>query len=143
MNNFKKPKFIKEDINELSKKYKLNYLVLFGSQVDGIARKDSDFDIAYSSQRELDYDEEVRLAEFLAKKIKVHLGKIDLVNVKNAGPLLRNEIANNSIVLLEFVKNSFDNFQMFAFMTYIEAKPLFKMQKEYVDTSIKKYLNHI
>lgn len=123
----------KKELNLIAKKYKLNYLALFGSRAEGTSRRDSDFDIAYSSRSEIDYGQEVFLMERLAKALKVK--KIDLVNMGQAGPLLMKEVADKGILIAEFTPNSFDNFQIYAFMQYVEAKPLLKMREEYVKNS--------
>jgi len=124
-------------LKKIGKKYQLRYLVLFGSRAELMEKKQSDYDIAYSSAMNIDYGEEIFLTEHLARAIKVNPEKIDLVNTKNAGPLLAKEIAVNGRLLAEFIPDSFDKFQIYALMSYFEAKPLFKMQEEYVNRNIK------
>ena len=93
-------------LKKIGKKYQLRYLVLFGSRAELIEKKQSDYDIAYSSAIDIDYGEEVFLAEHLARAIKINPEKIDLVNTKNAGPLLAKEIAINGRLLAEFIPDS-------------------------------------
>ncbi len=131
-------KIQQQKLKKIAQKYKLNYLVLFGSRANNTARPNSDFDIAYSSRQNIDYKEEVFLAEELSRALNIKAKKIDLVNTKNASPLLAKEIADNGILLAEFTPNSFDNFQIYAFMIYVEAKPLFKMQEEFLKRNISK-----
>ena len=123
-------------LERLGEKYKLNFIVLFGSQADGTARAASDFDIAYSSQRDISYGEEAFLLSDLARAIKINPKQIDLVNIRNANPLLKKEIADQGVIIKEFVPDSFENFQVYAFKIYVEAKPLFRMQEEYVKRNI-------
>ena len=123
-------------LKKIGKKYQLRYLVLFGSKAELIEKKQSDYDIAYSSAIDIDYGEEVFLAEHLARAIKINPEKIDLVNTKNAGPLLAKEIAINGRLLAEFIPDSFDYFQIYALMSYFEAGPLFKMQEEYLNRNL-------
>ena len=120
----------KKELEKIAQEYKLNYLVLFGSRADETARDDSDYDIAYSSKVDVDYGEEVFLTEKLAKALRMK--KIDLVSMSHAGPLLAKEVADKGTVIAAFTPSSFDRFQIYAFMQYVEAKPLFKMQEEYV-----------
>lgn len=121
----------KQQLKKISEKYKLNFLALFGSRAEGTARKDSDYDIAYSPQEEFDYDREYFLGLELARVFQSP--KIDLVSTKKSPPLLMRDIGFNSKLLYEKEKNSFDYFQMFAFKIYVEAKPLFKMTHDYVN----------
>lgn len=127
MKNIKPPT---KELKKIAEEYQLNYLVLFGSRADQTARPDSDYDIAYSSKAEVDYGQEIFLTEKLAQALKMK--KIDLVNMSHAGPLLMKEVADKGILIAEFTPQSFDKFQIYAFMQYIEAKPLFKMRAEYV-----------
>jgi predicted nucleotidyltransferase len=123
-------------LDEMAQKYQLRFIVLFGSRTDGSAREDSDFDIAYSAKKEIDYGDEVFLAEDISRVFS--FGKVDIVNTTKAGPLLMREIADKGQLLAEFEPNSFDKFQMYAFARYFEAKPLFKMQAEYVERNAGK-----
>ncbi|PIR12799.1 hypothetical protein COV49_04145 [Candidatus Falkowbacteria bacterium CG11_big_fil_rev_8_21_14_0_20_39_10] len=121
----------KQEFKKLAEKYKLNFLVLFGSQAEGVARSGSDYDIGYSPQKEIDYRKEYFMEREIARILKQ--GKIDLASTKRATPLLMYNMAYNSQLLFEREKNSFDYFQMYAFKMYIEAKPLFKMIHDYID----------
>jgi predicted nucleotidyltransferase len=123
------------ELKKIAKKYQLNYLVFFGSRALGEERKNSDFDLAYSSQKEIKYSEETFLQEDLARLFNI--STIDLVNTKQAGPLLQKEIAVNGRLIKEFTKDSFDNFQIFALMNYFETKPLFRMQEEYIQRNLR------
>jgi predicted nucleotidyltransferase len=125
-----KIKINKKELNKIADEYKLNYLVLFGSRADRTAREDSDYDIAYSSKSDIDYGEEALLTEKLAKVLRIK--KIDIVNMSHAGPLLMKEVSDKGILIAEFTPSSFDKFQIYSFMQYVEAKPLFKMREEYV-----------
>lgn len=133
----KKPliKFNKKTVLAIAKKYDLNFLALFGSRVDGTARVDSDYDLLYSSKKTMDYGDEVGLIDDLAREFKSP--KIDLVNVSNASPLLLKEVYANSVALAEPTANSYDEFMMYAFMVYIEARPLFQMKEEYLARHIR------
>lgn len=136
MKAIKKIKLNKAKSRQIGKKYQLCYLVLFGSRAEACNRKQSDYDIAYSSARNLSYGDEVFLAEDLAKAFKVEPGKIDLVNTKKSGPLLAKEIATNGQVLAEYLPDSFDMFQIYALTSYYEAQPLFKLQAEFVKKNL-------
>jgi predicted nucleotidyltransferase len=126
-----------DKIIALGEKFELNYLSLFGSRALGNFRDSSDYDIAYSSKKEIDAGEEFFLTEDIARALQIPIKLIDITNTKNAGPLLMHEISKGRLIK-EFAPNSFDHFQIYAFMIYIESKPLFKMKEEYVKRLIEK-----
>ena len=51
----------KQKIEEVAEKYQLKLVLLFGSRVDGKIHKESDYDVAYLSNRKLSFEEESRL----------------------------------------------------------------------------------
>ena len=52
---------IKPQIKELAEKHGLKLVMLFGSQVTGKTHKESDYDIAYLSDKKLSFDDEGRI----------------------------------------------------------------------------------
>ena len=48
----------KQKITEVTKKYQLRLIVLFGSRVDGKIHKESDYNIAYLPSKKLSFDQE-------------------------------------------------------------------------------------
>jgi len=54
-------KINKGKIKEIAQKYNLEMVLLFGSQVNGRTKPDSDIDIAYSAQKLLSTDEKIGL----------------------------------------------------------------------------------
>jgi len=134
MKTTKNIKFNKKKLIPIAEKYSLNYIALFGSRADGSAQADSDYDLIYSSKNDIDYGREAELTMELAAVFESN--KIDLTNAGNASPLLLKEVYNNSVLLFEATKNSYDNFLAYSFMTYIEAKPLFKMKMDYLVKNI-------
>lgn len=125
----------KQSLIKTAKKYGLNFILLFGSQAHGRIRLESDLDIAYSPQKDLDFRNEYSLANEL-KKIFQSKKKIDLVNVHNAPPLLLHRIAFGTQVLAEPIAHSFASFQMYAFKIYVEAKPLFRLRDEFIKKNL-------
>ncbi len=125
--------FNEKELDNLASKYQLNYLVLFGSRSDGSFKTDSDCDIAISSKRELDFFSEFELSEKLSSVFKI---KVDLVNVSKAGPVLMKEITDNGKLIKEYTQDSYDRFEIFSFMNYVEAKPLLRMKEEYIERNV-------
>jgi len=112
-------------IKKVVKKYDLKMVLLFGSRVSGRINFDSDVDIAYLSGRELSGKEIINLnCDFIDI---FNCDKIDMVDLKRVNPFLRYEISRNSKLLfgneIDYLK-----FKAFAFRSYIDHQPLFKLQ---------------
>lgn len=127
-----------EKIKEIAEKYDLELLLLFGSRVKGkTLHKESDFDVAYLSDKKLDLKEESRLIMDIMKIFKSD--KIDLANIKMAHPLLMKEIFTNHKII--FCKNLSVYFQykIYAERKYAEAKPLFQLRRVLIENFLKKH----
>ena len=79
-------------IKKIAQKYNLELILLFGSRVNGKISKESDFDIAYLSKRELNMEEEVGLNCDLMRIFQSDM--VDLTNVRRANPLLLKKISD-------------------------------------------------
>lgn len=117
----------KEKIKRLAGKYQLKLMVLFGSQTKRKrVHKESDFDVAYLSKKDLSgkkiIDLNCDLMEFF------QTDRVDLVDLKKADPFLRYEIAKNS-QLLYGREMDYLEFKAFAFKDYINHRPLFELRE--------------
>jgi uncharacterized protein len=112
----------KEKIQEIAKKYQLKLVLLFGSQVSGKTNKESDFDVAYLSKKNLSFDEENYL-NYEFTNIFQH-DRVDTVNIKKASPLLLFGIFRECRVLFEQDDLIFPTYRAYVFKKYVEAKPL-------------------
>jgi len=121
----------KDLIDKIAQKYSLELLLLFGSQIFGKTNKESDFDIAYSSKKELTGKKEIELNCDLMDVFKSD--KIDLTNIKNANPFLNYEIAKKCQMIFGDEKN-FSEFKITAFKKYVDHLPLLDLR----DLLIKK-----
>lgn len=118
-------KINKEKIKKIAQKYNLEMVLLFGSQVNGRAKPNSDIDIAYSAQKLLSTNEKIDLNNDLCDFFKKDI--IDQVDIKNANPLLLYEISQNSKLI--FGKEiDYLEFKAFAFRNYIDSESLFKLE---------------
>ena len=115
----------KKITDKIAQKYSLEMILLFGSQVSGKTSKESDFDIAYLSKKELSGKEEIELNCDLMDVFKSD--KIDLTNLKNANPFLNYEIAKKCRLILGDEKK-FSEFKIMAFKKYIDHLPLLDFQ---------------
>ena len=119
-------KINKKEIEKIAQKYNLEMILLFGSQVNGRAKPDSDVDIAYSAQKQLSTNEKIDLNNDLCDFFKKDI--VDQVDIKNANPLLLYEISQNSKLI--FGKEiDYLEFKTFAFRNYIDSESLFNLEK--------------
>ena len=117
----------KEQLSAISDEFALNFIVLFGSYAQKYERQGSDIDIAVSTEERLDYRQEFLLKKALQSVFAA--AEVDLAQVSDASPLFLYHIAFKSELLYERTKQSFSYFQMYAFKRYVEARPLYALQK--------------
>jgi len=122
-------KINKGKIKEIAQKYNLEMVLLFGSQVNGRTKPDSDIDIAYSAQKLLSTDEKIGLNNELCDLF--HKDIVDQVDIRNANPLLLHEISTNSQLLfgkeIDYIK-----FRTRAFRVFIDSESLFKLKESLI-----------
>jgi predicted nucleotidyltransferase len=111
-------------LKKIAQQYSLELILLFGSRVSEKTHKESDYDIAYLSKKNLDLMEEAKLICDFMPVFKSD--KVDLANLKKVPPLLLFAATNDCQVLYE--KNSliFPTLSAYAFKKYIETKPLYE-----------------
>ncbi|MEK7103796.1 MAG: nucleotidyltransferase domain-containing protein [Patescibacteria group bacterium] len=115
----------KKEIEKIAQKYNLEMVLLFGSQVNGRAKPDSDIDIAYSAKKLLSTNEKIDLNNDLGNFFKKDI--VDQVDIKNANPLLLYEISQNSKLIFG-KKIGYLEFKALAFRNYIDSESLFKLE---------------
>lgn len=105
------------------KKFKIKLLVLFGSYGTEYENKNSDLDLAFLSDKNLEKADEYKLLEELI--IFYMFPDIDLVNLRKATPGLKLEIAREGRVIYE-KEGEFERFQLYASKVYADTKYLRK-----------------
>ena len=124
-------------IQEIAQNYFIELLLIFGSRVEGQIHKESDYDVAYLSKKNLNLEEEAKLIIELFSIFSDE--NIDLVNLRNAPALLLYKIADKCQVLYELYPLKFYSLRAYAFKRYIEeAKPLMKNKFERLQLEINK-----
>ncbi|MBI4333736.1 MAG: nucleotidyltransferase domain-containing protein [Chloroflexi bacterium] len=113
-------------IQKIARKYKLRLLLLFGSRAEGESHSESDFDVAYLANRDLNLEQEARLIIELAPVFKSE--NIDLVNLRRAPPLLFYAIMNKCQVMYEKDPLIFATMRAYSFKKYVETKPLYELK---------------
>lgn len=132
---------IKPQIKQLAEKYSLNLVILFGSQVKGKTHKESDYDVAYLSDKKLSFEDEGKIIIELAPIVGARDERlVNLSNIKKAGALLLKEIFDKHQVLFCADRNIYDSYKIFSVKNFIESRPLFDLR----DYLIKKYfISHV
>ncbi len=128
-------KKIKELIEKIAEKHSLKLLLLFGSQASGKTRKNSDFDIAYLTEKKMDLMEEANLILELTPVFKSE--NIDLVNIKNASPLLLFAITKEAKIIFEARPLIYASLAAYAFKKYIESKPIYEEKFKRLEAKLK------
>ncbi len=131
----------KEKLRKIAQKYRLRLLLLFGSRASKAKKKflhkESDFDVAYLAERDLDLMEEAKLICDLMPVFKSE--NIDLANIKKAGPLLMRQIFKNHKILICKNLQVYYQYKIYAERKYDEADPLFQLQENLIKNFLKKH----
>jgi uncharacterized protein len=102
----------------------LELLILFGSAAGGRRRATSDVDVAVRCDAAADLD-----ALFMALAPRLKSSRLDLVDLRGAGPLLAFEVARSGQVLFERSPGAFRTFQSLAARRYADTRKLRDAQK--------------
>lgn len=114
-------------MQDVVRKYDLRLVLLFGSRVEGKQlHNESDFDVAYLSKRKLDLMDEARMMTEIAPYF--HSDNIDLVNLKNAPPLLYYAVFDKCQVLFQEDELLFPTLRIYAFRKFVEMQPIYELK---------------
>jgi predicted nucleotidyltransferase len=92
-------------------------VVLFGSVARGRARRDSDLDVAVRADEPADLD-----ALYVLLAPRLASSRVDLVDLRRAGPLLAFQVAQRGQVLYERDPGAFRTFQSLASRRYVDTE---------------------
>jgi predicted nucleotidyltransferase len=126
-------KSAEEDIQIRAEKIGIKMAVLFGSRVNGTATDTSDYDIAVLTDSDhsiyrSDLHYYATVLEFLEKELGIPADELDISGINEANPLLRYGIFSNGKLLFGD-RDEFDGQHARAFREYIDAKPLFDLER--------------
>ena len=111
-------------IQDVAMRYRLQLVLLFGSQSEGRVHKESDVDIAYLPEESLGFEDEYHLNYEFTNIFRTD--KVDTVDLKKAPPLLLYAVFQHPLVLFQKNDLVFPNYQVYAFKKYVETKPLYE-----------------
>jgi uncharacterized protein len=97
----------------------LRLLVLFGSLARGRARSESDIDVAVQCDGPADLD-----ALYLAMAPRFGTDRLDLIDIRRAGPILAMAVARTGRPLFEREPGAFREFQSLASRRYCDTEKL-------------------
>ncbi len=86
-------------LEDFANKYRLHLILMFGSRVRANVRPESDMDIALYGRKILSETEKIQLTPELCNILRTD--DIDLVDLRTASPLLKNEVFKNYKILLQ------------------------------------------
>jgi predicted nucleotidyltransferase len=102
----------------------LQLVVLFGSEARGRARKDSDIDVAVLTESPAELD-----SLYLALAPVFKTDRLDLVDLRRAGPVLAFSVARSGLLLFERSPGTFRQFQSLAYRRFGDTKKLRDAQR--------------
>ena len=111
----------------------LRLLILFGSTVTGRSHANSDVDVAVLCDREADLD-----AIFVALAPRLESSRVDLVDLKHAGPLLSFQVARSGVLVFEREPAEFRQFQSLASRRYVDTKKLRDAQRRSIHVFLER-----
>lgn len=118
----------KIEIAALAERYGIMLLALFGSQATGKTHAGSDADFAFASKRKLDPREIAECAFDLSSLIE--FPRIELMDVRDAPPLLLKNIATTGIIIYEAEPQTFARFRIYAIKRFMEAQKILSLRTE-------------
>ncbi len=124
----------RKEIEAIGEAYDLAFIVTFGSYGTPRFTNESDIDIAFQPTRVLDQQEEEKL--MIDMILYFRRDKLDLINLRTAPILLKNEVATNGRVLYD-KEQAFTRFKSKVFKLFQEMKPMLDQRVEAISRQIE------
>lgn len=125
-------KLQQSQLNKIGKKYQVELIIIFGSQISGKTHQTSDFDIGVLRKKDLTMNQYSDLLSNFCQIFKVKQDKIDISELKNASSLLLKEAANKSMILYQKSPESFINFYLQSYKRYLDEAKLYELEHNYL-----------
>jgi len=130
-------------LEDISHRYGLDLVVVFGSQVTGRAGPDSDVDVAVRmSTRDWD-NPEVEL-DLVGELVDVlgEDGDVDVAFLNSASPLLLFEVARTGIPVYQREPTTFFEFQSYAARRYYDHQKFLAWQSSYLEKQVQEWTHN-
>lgn len=111
----------------VAKKYDLDFFILFGSRARGTAKKNSDYDLAYSKDLVLKQKKEFEkdISEILIDN------EFDLIQIDNlTAPVLKMQIFKEGVCIYVKNKNLFERTKENSYFDFVDSQYLLEKTKE-------------
>jgi len=128
----------KKQVEEIGKKHKLDFIIIHGSQVTGKKGLDPDVDIAVYRNGGIDFDEQLKIFMELDKVFEI-FGELDLKTLHKKDPLFRYLVIRDG-KLLYGDRTAFNEYQAYAYRSYLDAGDLFALRSNLVKKHIKELM---
>lgn len=130
----------KTKLVEIAREFNLKFVILHGSYATGLARKDSDVDIAALGYDEISFDQSLKLSEVLSDVLHVPgFLDLDFKTLDKTDPLFRYEIIRDG-KLLYGDSADYEEYKAIATRAYEDARPLFELE-QHLARKFQKHLN--
>ncbi|HJW83261.1 MAG TPA: nucleotidyltransferase domain-containing protein [Anaerolineae bacterium] len=128
-------RFDATQLKRVARRYKLDLIILFGSQAKGRASEGSDIDVAVRARRRRwgDADWELGLVSDLAAALESG-GEIDVAFLNGADPVLLFEVASDGVPLFEAEPAGFAQFCSYAARRYEDNRKWFERRRRYQES---------
>lgn len=111
---------LKKIAPNLARKYRLDFLIIFGSYARSKARKNSDVDIGIKGN--ISFEEKLELFGEFSRTLGTNF--IDVVDLSKASPLLAHTASREAVIIFEKEPGIFSEFRTETFKKFIETKSL-------------------
>src|SRR3989344_3169992 len=122
---------------QIADQFRLDLVVLFGSQAGGVTHPQSDTDIGVMSDHRLRPKELAEIGFQLTQVLK--LPDIEVADLKTLPPLVLKNLAEQSVLLYERELNLYDRFKIYGLKRHMEAAPLYQARS----AELKKFLTRV
>ncbi|MFA4890654.1 MAG: nucleotidyltransferase domain-containing protein [Candidatus Paceibacterota bacterium] len=117
---------IKKKISEIAKKYEFLLVMLYGSHAKGMAKKESDVDIAVLGKKQFSFDQLIDLNNEFAEIFETN--EIDVKSLHNTDPLFRYQVMRDGILIYGSSRD-YNSFKAYAFRDYYDSQDIFKLKE--------------
>ncbi len=124
-----------QQLEDIHRRYGLRVSVLYGSRATEKHGADSDADVAVLAERPLSFGTLREIQEALSPVLGVRAGKVDIVDLRFASPLLAFHIARDGKKITGS-EREYDAMYRRSVARYLDAKPLIQATEDYVKSYV-------